>query len=363
MKVFLDTNVFYNNWFASNPNFKMLFRYLNNEGEELLLSDLVVQEVENIRNRELSESLSEIKRHVKSIQKLTPSKVSFDESTLNISEYKLIDYVEHRVESLSGVGYGSISHEELVYRALNSVKPFSGQEKGYRDSLIWLSFLDYLDKQNIDGDVAFITNNKHDFFSYEKKSWVLHPELKKDLIDKSIGANVIPFLNIYDFVNSQVNKDEHLVDRYKLTNEFDDYLMEQTLEHLIALDNDGLSEVFSNKLFKDKLTPVIDIQGDNWDIVDDTEIINISKISDTEAYVSCQYICSGVNLDITIDLNEYHQYKSDIDSIRECYEVRTDPNTQTAVIALAFKAYTQATLVYDTVKEEPIELHVEGICP
>lgn len=363
MKVFLDTNVFYNNWFASNPNFKLLFRYLNNEGEELLLSNLVVQEVENIRNRELLESLTEIIRHIKNIQKLSTTKVSFDESSLNVSGYKLADYIEHRVERVSDIGYDSIPHEELVHRALNSIKPFSGQEKGYRDSLIWLSFLDYLDKQNIDGDVAFITNNKHDFFSYEKKQWVLHPELKKDIEEKSIAANVVPFLNIYDFVNSQVDKDEHLVDRYKLTSEFDEYLMEQTIEHLVALDNDGLSDVFSTKLFKDKLTPVIDIQGDNWDIVDDTEIISVSKISDTEAYISCQYICSGVNLDITIDLNEYHQYKSDIDAIVECYEVRTDSNNQTAVIALGFKAYVQATLVFDTVKEQPIELHVEGISP
>ncbi|MBF4443617.1 DUF4935 domain-containing protein, partial [Vibrio anguillarum] len=27
MKIFLDTNVFYNNWFANNPNFKLMFHY------------------------------------------------------------------------------------------------------------------------------------------------------------------------------------------------------------------------------------------------------------------------------------------------------------------------------------------------
>jgi len=57
MKVFLDTNAFYNNWFVDNANFKLLFHYLNNEEFDLLLSNLVAQEVNNIRERELVEIL------------------------------------------------------------------------------------------------------------------------------------------------------------------------------------------------------------------------------------------------------------------------------------------------------------------
>ena len=49
MKVFLDTNVFHNDWFMNNANFKSLFHFLNNEVHELILSKLVVQEVENNR--------------------------------------------------------------------------------------------------------------------------------------------------------------------------------------------------------------------------------------------------------------------------------------------------------------------------
>jgi galactose mutarotase-like enzyme len=58
----------------------------------------------------------------------------------------------------------------VVKRAIKLVKPFTGQEKGYRDTLIWLSFLSYLKDNDIEGDVAFITNNKHDFFEVKEKT-------------------------------------------------------------------------------------------------------------------------------------------------------------------------------------------------
>ncbi|NRB65700.1 MAG: DUF4935 domain-containing protein [Saprospiraceae bacterium] len=361
MKVFLDTNVFYNNWFASNPNFKLLFRYLNNETEELLLSDLVVEEVENIRNRELNESLNEIKRHINLAQKVSSSKLQFNESNLNISGYSLDSIISDRVEWIEKINYEGIPHKQLVSRALKSIKPFSGQEKGYRDALIWLSFLEHLKDNNIDGDIAFITANKHDFFSKEKGKLVIHPDLQKDIQQNGISANIIPFLNIYDFVNTQVDKDEHIVDRQKLSYEFDDFLMEQTIEHLQNLDNEGLSEIFSTSLFKDKLTPVLDIEGNNYDLVDDTEINNISKISDREAYVSCQFIATGVTLEITIDINEYNQYKTEIESISSYCEVEKDNINQVAKISFAFRAYVQASFTFDLLNETPIELHVENI--
>ncbi|MDH5934224.1 PIN domain-containing protein [Vibrio splendidus] len=361
MKVFLDTNVFYNNWFASNPSFKLLFRYLNNESEELYLSELVVQEVENIRNRELIESLNEAKRHLKDVQKRSSSNIGFSESQLNISEYSLFNCLEGRVEHIDRIDYDDVPHKELVYRALHSIKPFSGQEKGYRDALIWLSFLQYLEKENVDGDIAFITANKSDFFTYEKKKLVLHPKLQEDIVNIGVSANIIPFTNIFDFVNQEVDKDEHLVDRSKLCAEYDDFLMEETLEHLKALDNDALSELLSTSLFRDKLTPVLDIQADNWDLVDDTEIYQVSKISDSEAYVSCQFIATGIDLMLTIDLNEYTQYKSDIELIRSFSEASLNHVDQTAVISFGFKAYVQASLLFDTVNECPKELHVEGM--
>jgi predicted nucleic acid-binding protein len=67
VRVFLDTNVFYRNWFAGNANFKLLFYYLNNLEYELLLSDLVIQEANNIRQREVREVNYELAKILKKV--------------------------------------------------------------------------------------------------------------------------------------------------------------------------------------------------------------------------------------------------------------------------------------------------------
>lgn len=301
-----------------------MFRYLNNEQCDLLLSDLVVQEVENIRNREIEESLSEIDRQIKKASKLNPCKLTYDRASLNIKEYKLCDLLNEHTEYIEKIGYNEVPHSELVQRALTSKKPFSGQEKGYRDSLIWLSFVEYLEKNNLEEKVIFITNNKSDFYSVKGKEISLHPDLKSDLDQKNIRSEVIPYLNLFDFVTNEIDKDEHLVDKSKLANDLDDFLMEQTEEYLTNLDKNALSELLGTNLFKDKITKILNTECDTWDGVDDTEIFYVSKLSETEAYVSCQYIVTGMDLSVLIDDIEYNQHKDEIDSITECYEVTID---------------------------------------
>jgi hypothetical protein len=141
MKIFLDTNVFYNDRFMRNANFKYLFHFLNNEEHELILSKLVIRETEKIRERQVIDCLSEIKRSIKAAQKLNASKLQFDVDNLGITEYDLIDLLNQKVESLHIFDYENIKQSEVVKRALVNKKPFVEGEKGYRDTLIWLSFL------------------------------------------------------------------------------------------------------------------------------------------------------------------------------------------------------------------------------
>ncbi|TOP99930.1 DUF4935 domain-containing protein, partial [Vibrio parahaemolyticus] len=89
MNVFIDTNAFYNNWFVGNAHFKLLFHYLNNEQLDLLLSDLVVQEVNNLRNKEVSESKVEIKRLLSRLKKLNRGGVGVSVDEMTISEYDI----------------------------------------------------------------------------------------------------------------------------------------------------------------------------------------------------------------------------------------------------------------------------------
>src|SRR6187402_425400 len=80
MFVFIDTNVFYNNWYASNADFKFLFNYLENTDSTLLISELVCQEVENLRNREINLIIDNLEGQLKKAKKLikTPPTFQFD---------------------------------------------------------------------------------------------------------------------------------------------------------------------------------------------------------------------------------------------------------------------------------------------
>ncbi len=56
MLIFIDTNIFFRNWKLKNADFSFLFNFITNENGVLLLSELVVSEIESIRNRELEAS-------------------------------------------------------------------------------------------------------------------------------------------------------------------------------------------------------------------------------------------------------------------------------------------------------------------
>ena len=77
MYVFLDTNIFHNNWFLRSAPLRLLFHYLNNESGALIVSRLVIQEVENLHRRALEEAY----RDIRSISS-TLSPVSYTHLTL-----------------------------------------------------------------------------------------------------------------------------------------------------------------------------------------------------------------------------------------------------------------------------------------
>ncbi len=336
-----------------------MFHYLNNENEDLLLSELVVKEVENIRNRELEESVLEIERLVKKMEKLNSKKIKFSPDDLGVDIYDLNEILSNKVDWIDSINYESISQSLVVNRALKGTKPFTGQEKGYRDTLIWLSFLEYLKEKDINGEIIFITNNKSDFFEVKKKKIRFHPDLQKDIDEYGIKAKITPYLNLYDFVNDKIDKDDHAIDKLALINELDDFFIDETDDYLEGMKNSQLSELFSTNLFSDRLTDVLDIDVVNWDGVEDPEIHSVSKLSGDDVYISCYYEMRGINMTISIDEVEYNQHMEEIESLHEFIEVEIDKINGIAKLLFGFRININASFIYDIKDEAPRELSVE----
>lgn len=359
MNVFLDTNVFYNNWFVSNANFKLLFYYLNNENKDLLLSEVVNEEVNNIRGRELILINSEIDRLIKKRNKLCSKPL--DETTIGGEKkpYDIKKILKERVNFFEIIGYENVSHLQVVKRALNSIKPFAGQEKGYRDTLIWLSFLLYLKNKDRNENVAFITNNKNDFFTKKNGKLAFNDDLQKDIDELSLNATIVPYLNIYDFVSENIDRLEHAFDREAILDEQEDFLIDNTEGYLNLLNNNDLTKLLNTKVFSDKLTSVIGIESEVFEGLEDPDIKSVKSLSDTNVYIDCYYEMRRVNLFVTVETIEYKQHASEIDSINTLWNVEIDGD----YVELSFLLRTaiDASFKFDTKLELASDLSINGI--
>ncbi|WP_217555984.1 PIN domain-containing protein [Vibrio metschnikovii] len=359
MKVFLDTNVFYKNWYADKPNFKLLFYFLNNQKFDLLLSDLVVQETNNIRNREVNEVRAEITRLLNKGSKLNENPLSFKAEQLDFNEYELSDVLKYKVDWIENISYENISQKVVVERAIRSIKPFTNQEKGYRDTLIWLSFLAYLQENDIEGDVAFITNNKHDFFESKGNTLTFNEDLQKDIDERSLKANIIPYLNIFDFVNEKVDKIEHSFDRQEILDDLEEFLIEETESYLNSMSNYDIGDILNARVFSEKITSVMDIESDIFEGLEDPEVKSVKRLPENSVYISAYFEMRRVDLVITIDAIEFKQYVEEIEAIKSLYNIELDG--EHVKLSFILRTCVDGSFEYDAKEKEPSNLSVEYI--
>lgn len=143
MLILLDTNIYYDNWFLTSPQFALLANYCQNNSAILLVPQVVVNEVEakfNQKWKTLTDILDGLPRQFDELQAdkshlpTMPSKIA----------YNFLEVVFTRFPSSVFLTYENIPHGPLVKRAINSTRPFRDKEKGYRDTLLWETLLIYL---------------------------------------------------------------------------------------------------------------------------------------------------------------------------------------------------------------------------
>tara|TARA_R110001592_G_scaffold78956_4_gene236430 strand:- start:519 stop:1646 length:1128 start_codon:yes stop_codon:yes gene_type:complete len=359
MKVFFDTNVFYGNWFASNVNFKLLFYFLNNEDHSLLLSELVVQEVNNIRDRELKQFQAEFSALIKKGNKLSQKLDDISIICEGIETYDLTKILKSKVDSIAYISYETIPQRKVVDRAISNVKPFSNQEKGYRDTLIWLSFLEYLKVNNIEGEVAFITNNKSDFFRNTETSLEFDKDLAKDIEEYGIKANIKPYLNIYAFVTANVDKASNLFDRRNLLDDIEDTLIEETKAFLDGMSNYELSLLLDSNVFSEKLTSVIRKNSEVYEGLEDSEIKEVKLLPGKSVYISSYFEMRTVTLIVTIENVEFKQHVDEIEAIDALYNI--DLNDDYVELSFGIRPSIHCSFEYETEQEYASNFSIEHL--
>ncbi|WGT34681.1 PIN domain-containing protein [Pseudomonas atacamensis] len=341
MKIYVDTNIFYNDWFMRQSNFRYFFHYIANENEELLISKVVCEEVENIRRREALEAIQKIKNELKSLTKLLPQPLAPDLSTAENFEFDFIEHLEDRCDNLELLEYEEVSHREVVARALTNKKPFSDGEKGYRDTLIWLSLVHHLKKTKYKGEVVFLTNNTSDFFEKKGSELALHKDLVSDLNAHGITANIRPCDSLFSFVRDHVEKNENLVNNSFVNDiliaEGCNFFRNISAKELVSvLDGTRLAGLpLQNLIFSD-----VDVMEG----LEDEHLESGEELGKSEVFLSYTFNIRILEIWLEVPKLDYVSRQSDFD--REFYEVTQKDNS--VLLQTFIRPYFNISFIYNT---------------
>jgi len=339
MHVYLDSNIFHNNWHLDAAPFRPLARYLNNEGHTLLLSRLVIEEVENLYRRALDAAYQKMSDGSKDFGRLTHADALVLPDRPGHPSYDLHSLVSDQFDQVVVVEYDALPQSVVTARALKSRRPFRENEKGYRDTLIWLSLLEHLKKKNYGDHVAFITNNASDFFAPKGSS--LHSDLLEDVNAYALPCSIEPFESLATFVEAKVQKDADALDRSRAITEFSQFPECETIS-FIELGNDEFRRQLGRLIVagSDALSRASPISASFTEGLEDFDYLDTRDLDSDEVFVSCAFDLRIVQLVMDIPV---HDFYADCDEIRASplvIEANADGPvaTVTALVRPAFKA-------------------------
>lgn len=301
--VFIDSNIIYNNWYLASSNFLLLANLIKNSSTTLLVSEIVCQEVQNLYVKGLSEAVAQSKKSHKNLEKFFHEKNEF---VSPVNSYDFKDILNSRFEAfIEFVGFANISNQIVVERAIKQKLPFRQNEKGYRDTLIWLSLLENLSQKNESDEVIFISENIDDF--YLKNETRFHDDLQADLIAGNIKCSIKPFLTLPDFLET-IKLEEEAFSTEKVSeyvNEIEREITYATEEYLSDLSTSEFKDIVrtSRSYF---FLPYV--SNHNFEIdegIEDPDVLTYKKISADSIYIACRFNLRRVFITFVIPHAEY----------------------------------------------------------
>ena len=108
--------------------------------------------------------------------------------------------------------------DRLVHSGpLRGLRPYHADSKkdGYRDLLIWMSVVGYLEA-NEDRAVHFVSSNTSDFFRFADGRWIVHDDLERDLLLRELRLDSVRcHISLADFVRDVVVPHRQVSDRMR----------------------------------------------------------------------------------------------------------------------------------------------------
>jgi hypothetical protein len=314
MLIFLDTNIFYNNWHLKNAQWGLLSNFIHNTGAVLLLSDLVCEEVQNIQEKQVIESVAAIQAEINKLDKLNESKITFDPSSL-IQAYNFKSIVENRIRDVIYLPYDMIEQRPVVHRAVKRIRPFQDEDKGYRDTLIWLSLLHYLRETKNQTEVVFINDNSTDFYNKNEKKF--HTDLQNDIQDHALTCSFNINNSLYEFLGKILASEDHAINyeefNDKYLNENDSLIQDSISDYLEYLPHPEFRQlIIKENGERPELAYSNDHEFEIMEGIEDPELLACKKVSKNSFYINYKFNLRICAISFTIPEPEFEANKTKI---------------------------------------------------
>lgn len=347
MLIFIDSNIFFGNWMLKSAYFQLLSKVSNIAEFQLLISEAVLLEIENKFNVEVERVKSDFSNLSAKIEEIWDLPSPLASFALPSSKYDFKKNVLDFFPDTIWIPIQDVDNSVLVHKAISSKMPFKSNEKGYRDAVIWQSLVQYLKANNIKGSVAFISENKHDFYDVNSKELQLHQDLLDDLNQMEINSEVVPYLSLKDFVGDKVY--EHLQQDVDSVGEiFGNDIESQFQEHALSYINNysiaELAEVFSKSGVYGKVFSLFkSFRYEFMEGVEDPDIHNLYTLSSTTLAFEYMFNIRGGIFEFTLNTSDY--YSAQLDTNKDFINPNIDGlTTQVSVFG---RLYFSASAVLD----------------
>lgn len=268
MNIFLDSNVLFSDPFFKDNFARNFLETMKNIDGEIYISSVVYQEVINNYKRELKKRRKSFGESFYELNKLLVTKV---EHTFKNEEYYLRELTNF-YQNLIDEGHLTIIHHtdfemfnEIVQRALNNKKPFDYQKEEFKDTVIWLSYSKFVERENITG--YFLSNNTKEFYASDKKS--IHPDLLGDT------QRLVPFKSIEEFMTSNSEKIQQMLTEKEEERDF---------MRLLDWSEENLNETYVEKVIQEEFLDELQLELSNY--IDDLSSMELNNIIDSADDIS-----------------------------------------------------------------------------
>lgn len=316
LMAFIDTNIFFNNWYLRNPNFSVLANYLENNRATMLLSEVVQKEVEAKFEEEREKVMKRLTVDLRRATDFQHEPVLLEMPALD-ADFNFLKVLEGCFKNVDMISVEAVSCGELVPRAINATRPFREGEKGFRDTLIWMSLLAYLKKlgqRNL--RLLLVTANSYDFFDKSPAGAVLHSDLQKDLHEHGLKIDIVPYtsvrslieqeidLGLHDFSHEQFKEDHGDEMENLAANAAEAFLSDLPLGDLrVLLEGAGVPDVLVQHI---RSFTVLDHEG-----AEDPEVTSFEKLKDKTIYIGYTFNLLTVSFMVVVDANDYFNHQKE----------------------------------------------------